>query len=68
LDSGQVSELFACGTAAVVTPIGLLKSEAGSHQVGTGETGATTAALRSRLLDIQYGRAEDRHGWLRRVL
>ena len=68
LDSGQVSELFACGTAAVVTPIGLLKSEAGSHQVGTGETGATTAALRSRLLDIQYGRAEDRYGWLRRVL
>ena len=28
----------------------------------------TTAALRARLLDIQYGRAEDSHGWLHRVL
>ena len=68
IDSGWVAELFACGTAAVVTPIGLLKNAAGSHRVGSGETGETTAALRKNLLDVQYGRAEDRHGWLRRVL
>lgn len=68
IDSGWVAELFACGTAAVVTPIGLLKSEHGSHQVGAGETGETTAALRKNLLDVQYGRAEDTHGWLRRAL
>ncbi len=68
IDSGWVAELFACGTAAVVTPIGVLKSEQGTHQVGSGETGETTAALRKNLLDIQYGRAEDTHGWLRRVL
>jgi len=68
IDSGWVVELFACGTAAVVTPIGLLKNEAGAHQVGSGETGETTSALRTRLLDIQYGRSEDAHGWLRRVL
>ena len=68
IDSGWVAELFACGTAAVVTPIGVLKDEKGTHRVGGGETGETTAALRKNLLDIQYGRAEDRHGWLRRVL
>jgi branched-chain amino acid aminotransferase len=68
IDSGWVSELFACGTAAVVTPIGVLRDSSGSHQVGSGETGETTAALRKDLLDVQYGRAEDRHGWLRRVL
>jgi branched-chain amino acid aminotransferase len=68
IDSGWVSELFACGTAAVVTPIGLLQDAHGRHQVGGGETGETTAALRARLLDVQYGRAEDTHGWLRRVL
>ena len=68
VDSGWVSELFACGTAAVVTPIGVLRDSSGSHQVGSGETGETTAALRKDLLDVQYGRAEDRHGWLRRVL
>ena len=68
VDSGWVTELFACGTAAVVTPIGVLRDSSGSHQVGSGETGETTAALRKDLLDVQYGRAEDRHGWLRRVL
>ena len=68
IDSGWVAELFACGTAAVVTPIGMLRDSSGSHQVGSGETGETTAALRKNLLDVQYGRAEDRHGWLRRVL
>jgi branched-chain amino acid aminotransferase len=66
--SGQVAELFACGTAAVITPIGVLKDDAGTYPVGSGETGETTAALRKSLLDIQYGRAEDTHGWLRRVL
>jgi branched-chain amino acid aminotransferase len=66
--SGTVTELFACGTAAVVTPIGTLKNNAGSYQVGSGESGETTLALRQELLDIQYGRTEDAHGWLRRIL
>ncbi len=66
--SGQVSELFACGTAAVITPIGSLHNDHGSYVVGSGESGETTTALRKNLLDIQYGRAEDTHGWLRRVL
>jgi branched-chain amino acid aminotransferase len=66
--SGTVTELFACGTAAVVTPIGTLKNNAGSYQVGSGESGETTLALRQKLLDIQYGRTEDAHGWLRRIL
>ena len=64
--SGVITEVFACGTAAVVTPIGTLKWAGGD--VGTGEdVGEVTASLRSRLLDIQYGRAEDEHGWLHRV-
>jgi branched-chain amino acid aminotransferase len=68
ISSGQVAELFACGTAAVITPIGRLKDEDGSYVVGGGDTGESTAALRKNLLDIQYGRAADTHGWLRRVL
>jgi branched-chain amino acid aminotransferase len=66
--SGTVTELFACGTAAVVTPIGTLKNSADSYQVGSGESGETTLALRQKLLDIQYGRTADTHGWLRRIL
>jgi branched-chain amino acid aminotransferase len=68
IGSGTVAELFACGTAAVATPIGTLHNDEGSHQVGSGESGETTLALRKRLLDIQYGRAEDKYGWLRRIL
>jgi branched-chain amino acid aminotransferase len=68
IGSGKVTELFACGTAAVVTPIGTLHDEEGSYQVGSGESGETTLALRQRLLDIQYGRADDKYGWLRRIL
>jgi branched-chain amino acid aminotransferase len=68
VSSGKVTELFACGTAAVITPIGTLKNDAGSYQIGSGESGETTLALRQRLLDIQYGRADDKYGWLRRIL
>jgi branched-chain amino acid aminotransferase len=68
IGSGKVTELFACGTAAVATPIGTLHDEEGSYQVGSGESGETTMALRKNLLDIQYGHAEDTHDWMRRIL
>ena len=68
IGTGKVTELFACGTAAVATPIGTLHDEAGSYQVGSGESGETTLAIRQRLLDIQYGRADDKYGWMRRIL
>jgi branched-chain amino acid aminotransferase len=64
--SSDITEVFACGTAAVLTPIGLLKWRTG--QVSCGEAaGLVTLELRSRLLDIQYGRAADTHGWMQRL-
>jgi len=64
--SGRIGEVFACGTAAVVTPVGTLKWSGG--EVGDGETtGPVTRQVRSALLDIQYGRAEDTFGWMHRV-
>ena len=68
IDSGLVNEVFACGTAAVVTPVGLIAGEDGEHKVSAGETGEVTSTLRTKLLDIQYGRAEDAYGWMRRIL
>ncbi|HET9648261.1 MAG TPA: branched-chain amino acid aminotransferase [Microlunatus sp.] len=68
IGNGHVTELFACGTAAVITPIGSLQLRDDVYTVGAGETGQTTAALRKTLLDIQYGRVEDTHGWLHQVL
>jgi branched-chain amino acid aminotransferase len=65
--SGRITEVFACGTAAVVTPVGMLRWCGG--EVGSGEeTGPVTQQVRRALVDIQYGRAEDTFGWMHRVV
>jgi branched-chain amino acid aminotransferase len=65
--SGRITEVFACGTAAVVTPVGTLKWHGG--QVGDNdEIGPVTRQVRQALVDIQYGRAEDTFGWMHKVL
>ncbi len=65
---GSVVEVFACGTAAVITPIGALRWPGGEAVAGTGEPGEVTMRLRNALMDVQYGRVEDTHGWVRRVV
>ncbi|RLP10612.1 branched-chain amino acid aminotransferase [Propionibacterium australiense] len=64
---GTISEMFACGTAAVITPIGSLVNEEGRHEVPVPADGGKTIALRNMLLDIQYGRVEDTRGWMQQV-
>ncbi len=66
--SGRVVEVFACGTAAVITPVGAVKSRQGAFTIGDGEGGPVAARLRQALLDLQHGRAPDPHGWMHRVL
>lgn len=65
--SGRLREAFACGTAAVVTPIGKLKGSKRSFTIGDGGAGPVTTRLKTALLDIQNGRAPDTHGWLERL-
>lgn len=65
--SGRITEVFACGTAAVVTPVGSLKWRGGELVMTESEAGPVTSQLRETLLGIQYGTAEDRHGWMRRL-
>jgi branched-chain amino acid aminotransferase len=67
LESGRVAEVFACGTAAVVTPIGRMAGEGFDVIVGDGGKGAFTMEVRDELTGIQYGKIEDRHGWMRRI-
>ncbi|GIE93742.1 branched-chain amino acid aminotransferase [Paractinoplanes rishiriensis] len=66
--SGRIREAFACGTAAVITPIGTIKSLDGEFTVADGGSGEVTMALRKQLVDIQRGRAADPFGWVHRVL
>ncbi|QCX27007.1 branched-chain amino acid aminotransferase [Nocardioides jishulii] len=66
VESGDIVEVFACGTAAVVSPVGELRSAAGT--LPAPESTETTMKIRSALVDVQFGRADDTFGWLRRVL
>jgi len=68
IEEGDIAEVFACGTAAVVTPIGKFGSDDFELVVGSGDPGPVTMSIRSQLMDIQYGRAEDVHGWMRRLV
>lgn len=65
--SGDIAEVFACGTAAVITPIGELKGEGFSVGSADAAPGPVTMSLRHELTDIQYGRRADPHGWLTRL-
>jgi len=65
--SGRLREVFGTGTAAVVTPVGVLGQEDGEIVIGGGEPGAMTKALYEQLSAIQRGQAPDRHGWLKVV-
>ncbi len=64
---GSLTEVFACGTAAVITPVGAVKSARGSWMVGDGGPGEISMRLRQALVDIQRGAASDPHGWLHPV-
>ena len=66
--SGRLREAFACGTAAVVTPIGTVRGIDGAFTIGDGgSAGPLTQALRTALVDIQRGLAPDRHGWVEKL-
>ena len=65
--SGKLREAFACGTAAVLTPIGTVRAPDGEFVIGNGQSGARTGELKKALVDIQRGRASDQHNWIHRV-
>jgi branched-chain amino acid aminotransferase len=66
-ESGEIVEAFACGTAAVVTPIGMVKAENFTIGSADASAGELTMSLREELTDIQYGRIPDKHGWMYRL-
>jgi len=65
--SGRLVETFACGTAAVVTPVGKVAGRDGEFTVGSGGPGQLTSKLKERLVAIQRGEAPDPHGWVMKL-
>jgi branched-chain amino acid aminotransferase len=65
--SGRLIETFACGTAAVLTPVGQVAGRDGEFTIGSGGPGQLTQKLKNRLVAIQRGEAEDPHGWVMKL-
>ncbi len=63
-ENGTLTEVFACGTAAVITPVGTVKCASGEWEQSGGEPGEVTMKLRKALLDVQSGAAGDPYGWM----
>lgn len=66
--SGAITEVFACGTAAVITPIGTVKSANAGWVHGDGTPGQITMELRSALTGIQSGLIPDTHNWMHKLV
>jgi len=67
LAAGLITEVFACGTAAVITPVGTVKANNFTLTINNNENGPVAMALRDALLSIQHGTAADSHGWMHPV-
>ena len=66
-NSGKMLETMACGTAAVVTPVGKVCGSDGEFTIGSGGPGQLTTKIREKLVGIQRGHVEDKHGWVMKL-
>lgn len=66
--SGKITEVFACGTAAVITPVGHVKNATGEWTNGDGQPGPITMQLRGALTGIQNGTEPDTHSWMHKLV
>ncbi|MGH3829633.1 MAG: branched-chain amino acid aminotransferase [Pseudonocardiaceae bacterium] len=64
VQSGDISEVFACGTAAVITPVGQVAHAEGEFTIATGAPGPVTTQLRESLTALQHGTTPDPHHWM----
>ena len=66
-ESGRLLEVMACGTAAVVTPVGTVLDGEEEFTIGSGGPGQLTSKIRERLVGIQKGEIADTHAWVTRL-
>ncbi|ABO50661.1 branched chain amino acid aminotransferase apoenzyme [Desulforamulus reducens MI-1] len=67
ISSGEVTEAFGSGTAAVISPVGSLYYKEKDFVINHNEVGSVTQTLYDKLVNIQYGREEDPFGWVREI-
>jgi branched-chain amino acid aminotransferase len=67
LKSGRVTEVFGCGTAAVIAPVGKFGLKDDEYIINDNQPGSVAKRLFRALTDIQYGRVEDKYGWTLKI-
>lgn len=64
---GKLNEAFGSGTAAVISPVGVLNINGEDVKINNFEMGPITSYLYDKLTGIQYGRYPDTFGWVVKV-
>lgn len=67
INSGDITEAFGSGTAAVISPVGSLHFKEKEYFINNNEVGSVTQKLYDKLVNIQYGNEEDPFGWVREI-
>ena len=64
IEKGRITEVFGCGTAAVVSPVGILALAGKEYTINDNQPGAVSKHLFDELVGIQYGLRDDPFGWV----
>ena len=64
IEKGKITEVFGCGTAAVISPVGMLYFKGTQYEINNNQSGPVSRRLYDELTGIQYGLREDRFGWV----
>jgi branched-chain amino acid aminotransferase len=67
IDSGKITEVFGCGTAAVIAPVGKLSFKSKEYVINKNQAGEVAKRLYDELTGIQYGTREDKFGWIESI-
>ncbi len=67
MKNGTLEEAWGCGTAAVISPIGLLQYKDKGYEINNQQTGEVTKRLYDELTGIQWGKKEDKYNWTYKV-
>ena len=68
LESGRLKEVFATGTAAVISPVGKLAYQGKTYMINGGTVGPLARKLYEFIMGIQYGKIPDPFGWMEKII
>jgi len=67
ISAGKITEVFGCGTAAVISPVGMLSYKDKEYGINNNQSGPVSKHLYDQLTGIQYGTVEDIFNWTQEI-